>query len=72
MGLGYVVYCAKCKRDPWVIESDKYDATIGFACEYCSSLGQLDMQKIAYSVLDEDQLLGFLLMESGLAKKVEF
>lgn len=72
MGIAYIVYCSKCKRDPWVIEDDKYDPVSGFSCEYCSSLGQLDMNKIACSVMTEEQLYGYILMKDGLAKKVDF
>lgn len=72
MGLAYMVYCSKCKREPWVIESNEYNATPNFSCEYCSSMGQLDMEKIVCSVLTEEQFSRYLLMEYGLARKVDF
>lgn len=72
MGIAYVVYCSKCKRNPWVIEDERYDPVIGFSCEYCSSLGQLDMRKITYAIMTEEQFYGYLLIESGLIKQVSF
>jgi DNA-directed RNA polymerase subunit RPC12/RpoP len=71
MTTGYMVYCFKCNRN-WVIEEDKLDAKIGFACEYCSTLGQLDMQQITCKVLDSEQIHNYNLVKYGLARVETF
>lgn len=72
MGVGYLIYCAKCKRDPWVIEYDDFDSVKGFSCEYCSSLGQLDMQQIACQVLTEEQIFCYTMIKEGFLRQESF
>lgn len=71
MTIGYLVYCMKCGRE-WLVTEEGFDPVIGFSCEYCSSLGQLDIQQIVCAALTEEQLYKITLLDNGLAKKVDF